>query len=255
MHNTWKVLPLTQHIGAEVQGADLASRLSEQACSSLRDILLEHHVVFFRKQFLTPVQLVELARMFGEIEVNPFSPKVDGLPEVTELITYDGGSPDIWHFDTSFLANPPMGSILSMAKSPAVGGDTLWISGHAAFEALSLPMREFLTPLSVLYDSAVRARPGHQAEHSIVKAHPNWGRPTLYFDPMYSTRIPQLGRIESEAVLQFLRGFVTDPTFACRHRWRNGDIAFWDNRCTLHRVASDFVGERIIQRVTLAGEC
>jgi taurine dioxygenase len=254
MDARWTVRPLTRHIGAEILGIDLASGLDDGAFDALRALLLEHHVIFAPGQSLSPTQLIETAKRFGEILINPISPKVAGMPEVTELVTYDGRSPDIWHFDTSFVDVPPMGSLLTMVKSPAVGGDTLWVSMNAVYDSLSAPMREFLRPLTVVYDSAARSQAGHVAEHPMVRVHPETGRPCLYFDPMYSTRISELNKFESDAVLSFLRSYVADPTFACRYQWTEGAFAMWDNRCTLHRVASDFLGERIIHRVTVAGE-
>jgi taurine dioxygenase len=254
MARPWTVRRLTQHLGAEIEGLDLAAGLDEAAFAALRGLLLEHHVIFARGQNLAPSQLVETAARFGEIDVNPVSPKVAGMPEVTELVTHDGRSPDIWHFDASFTAAPPMGSLLTMVKSPPVGGDTLWISLHAVYDSLSEAMRAFLAPLSVVYDSALHMQAHIVAEHPLVRAHPETGRTGLFFDPMYAARIPQLNKPESDAVLAFLRSYVADPTFACRFHWSDGAFAMWDNRCTLHRVASDFVGERIIHRVTVAGE-
>jgi taurine dioxygenase len=249
-----EVKPLTQHVGAEIRGLDIASGLDEASVATLRALLLRHHVVFLPDQHLTPRQLLATAERFGSIEVNPFSPKVEGLPEVTRLVTYDGRAPDIWHFDSSFMEAPPMGSLLSMVKSPPVGGDTLWLSMHAVYDSLSPAMREFLRPLTAAYDSAVHAPPGMAAQHPLVRSHPETGRPSLYFDPMYSTRILELNKAESDSVLAFLRAYIADPTFACRYHWSEGAFAVWDNRCTLHRVASDFVGERIIHRVTVAGD-
>jgi taurine dioxygenase len=252
--STIEVRPLTQHIGAELRGLDLVCGFDDAAFAALHAALLDHHVVFVPDQFLDPAALLEVGARFGTIAVNPLSPKVEGFPEVTELVTHDGRAPDIWHFDASFTAEPPMGSLLSMVKSPAVGGDTLWISGHAVYDSLSEPMRAFLASLTVVYDSAVYAPMDLVAEHPLVRVHPETGRPGLFFDPMYSTRVLELQPSESDAVLRFLRSVITDPTFACRYRWSDGTFAMWDNRCTMHRVSSDFVGERIIHRVTVAGD-
>jgi taurine dioxygenase len=247
------IQPLTGHLGAVLTGLDLRDASDDAAVEVLHEALLQNLVVFVPGQFLGPAELLALARRFGEVMVNPQSPKVDGFPEVTELVTHDGRSPDIWHFDTSYAEEPPMASLLTMVESPAVGGDTLWASGYALYDALSAPMKTMLDGLTVAYDSATHGRPGFRADHPLIAVHPETGRRSLYFDPMYSTRIPELERAESDAIVTFLRGRVTDPTFACRHRWSEGDLAMWDNRCTLHRVASDYVGRRVIQRVTIAG--
>ncbi len=249
----FEVRPLTGYIGAELHGLHLAGGLDDTAAESLRQALLEHNVVFAPGQFLTPTGLLEIAGRFGEILRNPTSPKVDGFPDVTELVTRDGRSPDIWHFDTSYAEIPPKLSCLSMVKSPPRGGDTLFVSAYALYDSFSPALRAFLGGLTVVYDSATRSVPGHVAEHPLVHVHPESGRTCLLFDPMYSSRVVELRAGESDALLAFLRASVTDPTYACRYRWSDGTFAMWDNRCTLHRVASDFVGERIIHRVTVAG--
>ena len=172
---------------------------------------------------------------------------------MTELVTTDGGAPDRFHFDTSYVAVPPKISVLSMVRSPPVGGDTLWASGYAIHDSFSPPMRAFLESLHVHYDPRSAGDP-QSADHPLVAVHPETGRAALRFDTMWSRRVVELERAESEAMLAFLRGYVTDPTFSCRYRWSDGTVAMWDNRCTLHRVASDYVGERIIHRVTVAGD-
>jgi taurine dioxygenase len=250
---SFDVRPLTGHIGAELVGLDLAAGCDETLAGALNDALLAHHVVFAPAQFLTPLGLLELAGHFGEILRNPRSPKVEGFPDVTELVTHDGRAPDIWHFDTSYTEVPPKLSCLSMVTSPPQGGDTLFVSAYALYDSFSPALRAFLGELSVTYDSATRGSGGHVATHPLVHVHPETARTCLLFDPMYSSRVVELTESESDAVLALLRASVADPTYACRHRWHEGDLAIWDNRCTLHRVASDFVGERVIQRVTVAG--
>lgn len=248
-----EVRRLTTHIGAELFGIDLTS-IDAHTVEILHASLLEHQVVFVPNQFLGPQQLLELAAQFGEIFPNPTSPKAEGFPDVTELVTYDGGSPDIVHFDTSYVAVPPMASLMSMVKSPALGGDTLWASGYALYDSLSVPMRAFLDGLSVRYVAWTKDNERLSGEHPIVRVHPETKRPSLYFDSQWSKQVVELNKDESDGLLAFLRAYVKDPTFQCRYHWSEGTFAMWDNRCTVHRVASDFVGQRIIQRVTVAGD-
>jgi taurine dioxygenase len=244
---------LTSHIGAELTGFSLTD-FDEDTFAVLHAALLEHHVVFVPGQFLGPADLLEIARWFGPIYPNPTSPKADGYPDVTELVTYDGRSPDIVHFDTSYVEVPPTASLMTIVKSPPIGGDTLWSSGYALYESLSDAMRDFVEGLSVRYEARLSDGGRLVGEHPIVRVHPETRRPTLYFDSQWSKAVVQLSKEESDAMLGFLRAYVKDPTFQCRYRWTEGTFAMWDNRCTPHRVASDFVGERIIQRVTVAGE-
>lgn len=253
MNHEPHVTRLSGHIGAELSGLDLAGG-DPRAVRSLHDALLAHQVVLVPGQHLAPGDLLALASSFGEIMRNPTSPKVEGFPDVTELVTFDGRSPDMWHFDTSYVPEPPMASLLTMVRSPTVGGDTMWVSGYALLEALSPPMRELAERVNVRYESRSGGSEGFVAEHPLVTRHPETSRASLFFDAMYATRVVELRRVESDALLGFLRTHVADPTYACRYHWSEGTLAMWDNRCTMHRVASDYEGERIIHRVTIAGE-
>ncbi len=248
-----EVRRLTTHIGAELLGFDLRD-FNERSYDMLHTAFLEHQVVFIPGQFLGPAELLDLAAWFGTIFPNPTSPKAAGYPDVTELVTHDGRSPDIVHFDTSYVEIPPKASMMTMVKSPPVGGDTLWSSGYALYESLSEPMRHFLEGLTVRYEASLKDGGRLVGEHPVVRVHPETGRRSLYFDSQWSTRVVELGGEESDALFAFLRSYVKDPTYACRYHWAEGTFAMWDNRCTVHRVASDFIGERIIQRVTVAGE-
>ena len=163
-------------------------------------------------------------------------------------------TPDIWHFDGSYTEAPPTAAFLSMVTCPPVGGDTLWLSTYLVYESLSTPLRELVDGLHVVYDSGVGRSAGHRAEHPMVRVHPETGRKALFFDPFFSTRVVELSKDESDALLSFLRGYISDPRFACRYHWSAGTLAVWDNRCTLHRVTTDFSGERTVHRVTIAGE-
>ena len=177
---------LTGCIGAELAGLDLLATTGEDVLVGLHTALLEFQVVFVPGQHLGPGELLDLATRLGEVYPNPLSPKAEGFPDVTELVTDDRSSraPEIWHFDTSYAENPPAASLLSMVRCPAVGGDTMWVNMYAVYESLSAPMREFLDGLTVAYDSAALSgrQPGRVAEHPMVRRHPETGRTSLYFD-------------------------------------------------------------------------
>lgn len=172
---------LTGCIGAELAGLDLLATTGEDVLVGLHTALLEFQVVFVPGQHLGPGELLDLATRLGEVYPNPLSPKAEGFPDVTELVTDDRSSraPEIWHFDTSYAENPPAASLLSMVRCPAVGGDTMWVNMYAVYESLSAPMREFLDGLTVAYDSAALSgrQPGRVAEHPMVRRHPETGRP------------------------------------------------------------------------------
>jgi taurine dioxygenase len=260
---------LTPAIGAELEGIDLSRKLSDKALLEIRRALLDNLVVFFRNQELTPQQQKDFARHFGRLHIHPAPLSlVEGHPEVL-AIQADEKSTRIageeWHSDVSCDAEPPMGTILYMKVVPSEGGDTLFASMYAAYDALSDSMRRFLGNLTAIHDGARNyegRRPAEgrgeefpHAEHPVIRTHPETGRKALYVNRMFTTRIVQLGKRESEAILQMLFRHFENPEFQCRFRWRPGSVAFWDNRCTQHLALWDyFPQQRYGHRVTIAGD-
>jgi taurine dioxygenase len=161
----------------------------------------------------------------------------------------------VWHTDVTFSDRPPVMSILNMVTSPAVGGDTMWSNLYAAYDALSAPMRELVDGLTAIHTAKVYGHPENRAEHPVVRVHPETGRRCLYVNAQFTQRIPQLSRDESDLLLGYLTHYTVQPQFTVRHRWSEGTIAIWDNRCTQHFVLNDFVGERVIQRVPSSATC
>ena len=241
-------------LGAEVRGLDLGGATASDA-ERIRSLLLEHAVLFFPGQQLTMEQHVAFGRHFGPLEAhpnlkNPFTQH----PELFELAASQGGIADEWHTDLTFLASPSQMSILRMVKCPPVGGDTMWTNLCAAYEALSPPLRELCDGLSALHDAHPHGRPEQMTVHPVVRVHPDTGKRALYVSEHFTRRIVELSAPESDALLHFLTRWVHEERFTVRYRWSEGTIAIWDNRCTQHFVVSDFVGERIIQRVTVMGD-
>jgi taurine dioxygenase len=248
------VTRLAGALGAEVRGIDLA-RADASDADRIRALLLEHCVLFFPAQQLTVEQHVALGRLFGPLEAhpnlkNPFTQH----PELFELAASQGGVADEWHTDLTFLASPSQMSILRMVKCPPVGGDTMWTNLCAAYEALSPPLRELCDGLRSLHDAQPHGHPDQMTVHPVVRVHPDTGRRALYVCEHLTRRIVELSAPESDALLRFLTRWVHEERFTVRYRWSEGTLAFWDNRCTQHFVVSDFVGERIIQRVTVMGD-
>ncbi len=241
-------------LGAEVRGLALALAGAADI-GIVRDLLHEHMVLFFPDQYLTIDEHVALGRHFGPLEQhpnlkNPFTPH----DEVFELAASHGGVADEWHTDLTFLESPSVMSILNLVRSPAVGGDTMWSNLCLAYEALSAPMRDLVDGLTALHDAHPHGRPEQTAVHPVVRVHPVTGRRALYVSEHFTRRIVEMSHDESDALLRFLTGWVTQERFTVRHRWSEGTIAIWDNRCTQHFVVNDFEGERIIQRVTVMGD-
>jgi taurine dioxygenase len=265
------VQPLTPAIGAEIHGVDLRQPLEPAPLQAIRDALITHQVIFFRDQDLSVAQLVAFGRYFGELVVHPNDPGLAGHPEVM-IIHADASSKRVagerWHSDVSCDAEPPMGSILRLHTVPPGGGDTLFASMYAAYDALSGPMQAWLSTLRAEHDGApyyrsVNAIIGRddggrtypRAIHPVVRTHPVSGRKSLFVNEMFTTKIEGLSRRESDALLAFLFEHVRRPELQCRFRWAPHSIAFWDNRCTHHMAIWDYWPEtRSGYRVTIKGE-
>jgi taurine dioxygenase len=262
------IRPLAGALGAEVLGIDLRRPLDDATTAALRRAFLDHLVLFFRDQQLGPAELVALARRFGTPVPYPFVRGIAGFPEVIEVVKLPhermnfGG---IWHSDTAYLAEPPMGSMLLAKELPPVGGDTLFANMYLAYEILSAGMRRMLEGLRAVHDSrkgtATRTREDagtaafYEAEHPVVRTHPETGRKALYVNPGHTVRFAGMTEAESAPLLDFLYRHQTTPEFTCRFRWAPGSLAFWDNRAAQHNPVNDYHGHtRRMLRVTLAGD-
>ena len=265
------VTPLTPKIGAEIGSIDLAEALDDETFNEVRDALLAHQVIFFRDQDLSLEQHKDFGRRFGELHIHPAAPKPDGHPEILvihadEKSKYVAGNG--WHSDVSCDEEPPMGSILRLTEVPDDGGgDTMFASMYAAYEALSDRMKSFLSDLEAVHSSehVYRGRYGLREKlrdnaypenvHPVVRTHPDTARKALYVNSGFTTRIKGLPKAESDAVLGFLFEHVRTPEFHCRFRWQPNSIAFWDKRCTQHHALWDYYPQvRHGYRVTVKGD-
>jgi taurine dioxygenase len=265
-----KVMRTAGALGAEILGVDLSKDIPAEA---IRAAFLEHQVIFFRDQYLTPAQFMAFARRMGRPIEYPFVTGIEGFPEVIEVKKLEherhnfGG---IWHSDTAYLEIPPMGSMLLGRDVPPQGGDTLFASQYLAYEALSEGMRRMLLGITGVNTSSradvSRTREDRMkeqgaearefvAEHPVVRTHPETGRKALYVNIAHTARFKDLTEEESAPMLRFLFEHQVKPEFTCRFRWQVGSLAFWDNRCTQHLPVNDYHGyRRLMHRITLAGE-
>jgi taurine dioxygenase len=250
----WQVRRLAPALGAEISGVDLKNQ-SAEAIGRIKELLLEHMVLFFPDQDLSVDQHVELGRQFGELEGHPNlkNPYTDHT-EMFELAASHGGVADEWHTDITFRDDPALMSILHMVKCPATGGDTMWSSLYQAYEELSPPMQELCVGLTALHDALPHNHPEQMAIHPVVRVHPETGRKALYVNEHFTRRIVEMNSSESDALLRHLTRWVSNPRFTVRYQWSEHTFAMWDNRCTQHFVLNDFDGERVIQRVTVMGD-
>lgn len=262
-------------LGAEIHGIDLAAGLTETQAAQVRQALLEHQVIFFRDQALDPAQYLRFAQAMGEPVEYPFVKGLDGYPVIIEVKKLEhersnfGG---IWHSDTTYLQQPPMGSMLLAREVPPFGGDTLFASQYAAYEALSDGMRKLLDPLVAVNSSAkadvsktredriasdgrADAKKDYVSEHPVVRTHPETGRKALYVNVAHTLRFAGMTEEESAPLLQYLFQHQVRPEFTCRFAWQPGSLAFWDNRCVQHNPVNDYHGfRRLMHRITLAGD-
>lgn len=259
---------VTPAIGAEVSGVDLSRTLTNAEMQAIHDGLMEHLVLFFRDQALNHDTQKALGRHFGELHVHPAAPSVPGHPEVM-IIHADANSTfvngEAWHSDVSCEAAPPMGTILHMQQLPDVGGDTMFANMYRAFETLSPPMQRLLEGLTAVHDgenlyrgrytSNDQARTYPRATHPVIRTHPVTGRQALFVNSFFTTRIVELSKPESDALLAFLFRHIETPELSCRFRWRTNSVAFWDNRSSQHHALWDYYPHtRHGTRVTIKGD-
>jgi taurine dioxygenase len=272
---TIEARPLGRALGAVISGIDLALELPRAQIVDLTQLLLEHQVLFFRDQPLTPEQQANFAARFGTLHIHPIYPVLPDLPEIMLIDTHPGFLPDNdnWHTDVTFSQTPPTAGVLAAKRLPRTGGDTLWSSNSAAFEALSEPLRQMLEGLTAThsvaksfpaerwagdpafkerYERAVAKHP--PVTHPVVRTHPATGRKGLFVNEGFTTHINELNALESRALLAFLFAHAARPEFTVRWNWRVDDVAFWDNRVTQHYAIADYLPERrTMYRATVNG--
>ncbi len=264
-------------LGAEITGIDLSENLSNEVFSDVHQAFLDHQVIFFRDQKVTPEQQKAFGRRFGSLNVHPYVKGMDDHPEVMEIIkepedkiNFGGG----WHSDMSFQEKPALGSVLYGLEVPEFGGDTLFASQYTAYDALSDAMKDLLDGLYAVHtaereysaqgnsaqkrESMAIEQAGNDVpayEHPVVRTHPETGRKALYVNGAFTMRFKGMSKRESRPLLDFLVDHCAQEQFTCRFRWQNGSIAFWDNRCVQHFALNDYHGQRRhMRRVTINGD-
>ncbi len=274
-YRTIEVRPIAGALGAEVHGVDLAKPPEAATIAEIRRAFLEYLVIFFRGQELTLAQYMAFARALGTPVEYPFVKGMPGFPHVIEVKKLEhekanfGG---IWHSDTSYLPEPPMGSMLLAREVPPYGGDTLFANQYLAYESLSDGFKHLIDGLGGVSTSVKadvsktredliktggrdEAKKDYAAEHPVVRTHPETGRKALYVNVAHTARFAGMTDEESAPLLGFLFQHQVRPEFTCRFTWQPGSIAFWDNRCAQHNPVNDYHGfRRVMHRITLAGD-
>ncbi len=271
-----QVRPVARALGVLIEGIDLSQELPQTQVDELSRLLVEHQVLFFRRQPVTPQQQVRFAARFGTLHIHPIYPVLPELPQIMLIDTHPGFLPDNdnWHTDVTFSQTPPLAGILAAKRLPASGGDTLWSSNRAVYESLSEPLRVMLDGLTAThsvaksfpaerwgsdaafkerYERAVAKHP--PVVHPVVRTHPVSGRKVLFVNEGFTTHINELSAAESQALLNFLFAQAGRPELTVRWNWQVDDVAFWDNRATQHYAIADYLPERrTMHRATVNGD-
>lgn len=251
-------------LGAEVHGVDLA-QLDDGVFAKVHAAFLEHHVLAFRDQKLTPDQQVAFGARFGPLYVHPIVPHIEGHPEVIQIANLGKKRTitEVWHSDVTFAERPPMASALYALEVPEAGGDTLFANQHAAFEALSPGLQRLLEGLRGIHTGAGLGAALGKGEdwrkqgqlHPAVRTHPDTGRKALFVNRAFTAAFEDMTPEESAPLLRFLIDQATQPHLTCRHRWKSGDLVLWDNRSVMHYAVHDHGdAPRRLHRITVEGD-
>lgn len=276
---TIEVRRLSDVMGAEVIGANLSKPLTCSLKAAILDAFLEHHLLAFRDQNLSPEQQHAFTTNFGEIEEHVARlPDGEKLPLVHVVNNLDkDGVPTakphstgnyFWHTDKSYHAVPSLATLLHALELPPEGGDTLFINTYLAYETLAPERQEQLADLRAIHSwEASRRNTGNMpateqqkrerppVSHPVVRTHPQTGRKLLYIG-IHTSHIEGMPEVEGKALLDELLEHASQPDHVYRHKWRQGDLCMWDNRCLLHRADSNYdmsKHRRVLHRTVVRG--
>ena len=273
----YEINSLTPTIGAEISGIDLSNNLNSQDLDNIYKNLIDHKVIFFRNQNLKPEDHITFAKSFGDIEPpHPIYPHVENFPEITLLENDPTNPPDTdeWHTDVTFKTEPPFTSILYSKEIPPSGGDTLWCSLIAIYDALPENIKIELESKRAIHDMGAfrnnfssedneeyskKLNAGFEkfgnAVHPVVKLHPILNKKFLYINPSFTRHIIGMDMTDSNNLLSYLFSFMTKPQYQVRFKWTPHTLALWDNRCTMHYAIGDYMPHRrVMNRITVLND-
>lgn len=276
-HGRIEVVPTGEALGAEIRGVDLSATMDDATFADIHAAWLEHLVLFFRDQRITPGDQARFARRFGELDTYPFVQPVEGHPEVIPIVKEPDGLFNFggaWHTDTTYTEKPPQATMLRAIEVPGEGGDTMFANMYAAWEKLPEPKKALLrrtqgvfTPSKVHGKQGYYSRadypmtkaeeldPEFRVRHPVARTHPETGRTALYFSAPHMEGFTDMAEEESRELLGFLFEHATRRENTVRFQWRPDSIALWDNRCVQHYALNDYHGHRrVMHRVTIKGD-
>lgn len=278
----FEIRPFGEPLGAEVLGLDLSQPISAQDFARIHRAHLDHHVLVFRDQRITPQQQVDFSRRFGPLQIHVLKGfQLAGSPEILIVSNIkENGQPiglgdagHFWHSDLSYKDTPSLGSLLHAQELPSEGGDTLFANQHTAYEALPEALKQRIAPLTAEHTylakyEELRARNPWRPKltdeqikevqpvvHRVVRTHPETGRKALFVSEHFTTRIVGLPEYESRALLDELFALSVKSVHVYRHEWRPHDMVFWDNRSVMHLASGtpDHL-RRKLYRTTVEGD-
>ena len=272
INNSFNIRPFAPNLGAVITNIDLSNDITDAELKDIRDAFHKFQVLFFQNQTeISPENHIKLGRYFGDLHIHPAAPKMKNYPEIFEINTdknskIANGAED-FHSDVSCDTEPPLGTILQLHTLPECGGDTMFANMYMAYEALSNPMQKFLSGLKASHESEHFYKGRYQnknevdmnkeypsAIHPIIRTHPETEKKAIYVNKFFTTRIEGLADQESKLILDYLFTHIEKTEFQIRYKWNKNDMAFWDNRCTIHKALWDyFPNERKGRRVTIKG--
>src|SRR5437868_4947954 len=273
-----RIEPLAGALGADIHGVDLR-RLTDADWRELHAAFLRYSVLAIREQHLEPADIMEVGARFGEPCFYPFVTGIDRFPFIFEVVKEEAETTNFggnWHSDTTYLEQPPLGTLLYAVETPSHGGDTLFANTAAAYEALSDGMRKMVDSLVGVNSAGLKYGGGrskmhskiggmkvhdtdsaeeYEAEHPVARTHPETGKKALYVSRSHTIRFRDMTEEESRPIVDWLQAHITRPEFTCRVRWEAGTLTVWDNRCTVHNAVNDYHGQRRrMRRLTVGAQ-
>ena len=267
-----KIQKYSPNLGAVITGVDLSKEINEDQFKDIHKAFLDNQVLFFQNQNeILPEIHLKLGKLFGELHVHPAAPSMSGYPEIFEIHAHKNSkvaNGEFWHSDVSCDIEPPLGTMLQLHILPETGGDTMFSDMYSAYNELSDKYKSLLDGLIAIHESEHLYSGRYEdrgvnrdniktpvANHPLIRTHPITGKKAIYVNRTFTTGIKGMNKNESSSILEFLFEHCEHVNFQIRYRWNKNDMAFWDNRCTMHRAIWDYwPNERKGRRVTIKGD-
>ena len=267
-----KIQKYSPNLGAIITGVDLSKEINEDQFKDIHKAFLDNQVLFFQNQNeILPEVHLKLGKLFGELHVHPAAPAMTGYPEIFEIHAHKNSkvaNGEFWHSDVSCDIEPPLGTMLQLHILPETGGDTMFSDMYSAYNELSDKYKSLLDGLIAIHESEHLYSGRYEdrgvnkdniktpvANHPLIRTHPITGKKAIYVNRTFTTGIEGMNKNESSSILEFLFEHCEHVNFQIRYRWNKNDMAFWDNRCTMHRAIWDYwPNERKGRRVTIKGD-